>query len=307
MAVPIFLPVLIFFTNSKLGNQLTAAKAFTTIALFNLLQFPFIFLPLGHFCSIKFVFYLIIYCTLGLAQYSQSLVSCDRMMKFFAMEELEDYVIRTSHTIEKENNEVATVVISMKNANLGWLENEEKPNIKGSVDSVAILVQNKSTDSKYTKAEGEDNDEILSEDETKNIEEILVNRSIETLTNMNFVIEKGDLVAVVGPVGSGKSSFLSALLGEMHLKTGSVQTVGSIAYCDQRPWVLNDTLQGNILFGRPYDEERFDHALFAANLEDDIQVLPGGIQTQIGERGINLSGGQKARVSLARAIYCDAG
>jgi ABC-type Mn2+/Zn2+ transport system ATPase subunit len=134
-----------------------------------------------------------------------------------------------------------------------------------------------------------------------------VNRSVETLRELNLEVRRGQLVAVVGPVGSGKSSFLAALLGEMNLLGGEVSLVGSIAYCEQRPWILNATVEQNILFGEPMNVRRFDAAIYAANLEDDIKVLPGGIQTEIGERGINLSGGQKARVALARAVYknCD--
>merc|ERR1711871_1600575 len=133
-----------------------------------------------------------------------------------------------------------------------------------------------------------------------------INRSMHTLMDMDVRILAGELVAVVGPVGSGKSSFLSALLGEMNLRSGNVYLKGSIAYCNQQPWLLNDTLKGNILFGDDYDESRFDRAIHAANLEDDIRVLPGGVMTEIGEKGINLSGGQKARVQLARAIYKNA-
>ena len=110
-------------------------------------------------------------------------------------------------------------------------------------------------------------------------------------------------MAIVGAVGSGKSSFLSAILGEMHRQQGSVSLFGSVAYCEQRPWILNATVLENILFGDILIPERLDAAIHAANLEDDIRVLQGGLQTEIGERGINLSGGQKARVALARAVY----
>ena len=103
----------------------------------------------------------------------------------------------------------------------------------------------------------------------------------------------------------GKSSILSSILGECINNSGTVQAVGSIAYCDQRPWILNDTVKGNITFGSAFDEAKFDRALHAANLEEDIKILPGGIMTEIGEKGINLSGGQKARIALARAIYRD--
>ncbi len=137
-------------------------------------------------------------------------------------------------------------------------------------------------------------------------EVVPLNRSQHTLIDMTLNIKKGQLVAIVGSVGSGKSSFLSALLGEMHLQQGSVRTSGKIAYCDQRAWILNATVEDNILFGAPKDEARFHDAIVAANLEDDFKVLPAGMLTEIGERGINLSGGQKARVALARAVYLDA-
>jgi hypothetical protein len=104
-----------------------------------------------------------------------------------------------------------------------------------------------------------------------------------TLLEMNFSIKKGELVAVVGSFGSGKSSLLNALLGEMLLQKGSVRVHGSVAFCDQRPWILNDTVQGNILFGLPYDEQKFDAALYAANMEDDVVTLSGGLNTQIGK------------------------
>ena len=134
----------------------------------------------------------------------------------------------------------------------------------------------------------------------------LVNRSVHTLIDIDFTVNKGELVAVVGPVGCGKSSLLNGLLGEMILNSGKVRVAGSVAYCDQRAWILNDSVMNNILFGLPYNEAKFDAALYAADLEDDIRVLPGGVQTQIGEKGINLSGGQKARVALARAVYSNA-
>uniref|UniRef100_A0A6Q2WWX4 ATP-binding cassette, sub-family C (CFTR/MRP), member 2 n=1 Tax=Esox lucius TaxID=8010 RepID=A0A6Q2WWX4_ESOLU len=116
----------------------------------------------------------------------------------------------------------------------------------------------------------------------------------------------GRLVAVVGVVGSGKSSLISAMLGEMHSTKGFVNVQGSVAFVPQQAWIQNATLRDNILFGSPVQETRFQATLEACALMPDLELLPGGVHTEIGEKGINLSGGQKQRVSLARAVYSKA-
>ncbi|XP_059141156.1 multidrug resistance-associated protein 1-like [Physella acuta] len=124
-----------------------------------------------------------------------------------------------------------------------------------------------------------------------------------TLKNINMSVDEGKLVAVVGTVGSGKSSLLSALLGEMQIIEGRVNIKGSLAYVSQQAWIQNDTLKNNILFGRPLDQKLYDKCLNACALRPDLNILPAGDLTEIGEKGINLSGGQKQRVALARAVY----
>lgn len=126
------------------------------------------------------------------------------------------------------------------------------------------------------------------------------------LKNINMQVKRGSLVAVVGTVGSGKSSLVSAYLGEMDKLSGKVNTLGKIAYVSQQAWIQNATLQDNILFGKPMDVKRYNQVIAACALKPDMEMLPGGDQTEIGEKGINLSGGQKQRVSLARAVYNDA-
>uniref|UniRef100_A0A672I6Q9 ATP-binding cassette, sub-family C (CFTR/MRP), member 2 n=1 Tax=Salarias fasciatus TaxID=181472 RepID=A0A672I6Q9_SALFA len=126
------------------------------------------------------------------------------------------------------------------------------------------------------------------------------------LKNVSLEIKPGQLVAVVGAVGSGKSSLISALLGEMHSTKGFINIQGSIAYVPQQAWIQNATLKDNVLFGSPNDERRFKEVIKACALEPDLELLPGGALTEIGEKGINLSGGQKQRVSLARAAYSQA-
>ncbi|XP_076154345.1 ATP-binding cassette sub-family C member 3 isoform X1 [Alosa pseudoharengus] len=127
-----------------------------------------------------------------------------------------------------------------------------------------------------------------------------------TLHNINVMVPQGTLLAVVGHVGCGKSSLVSALLGEMEKLEGQITVKGSVAYVPQQAWIQNATLRDNILFGRPYVEQKYRCVLEACALVTDLEVLPGGDQTEIGEKGINLSGGQRQRVSLARALYSNA-
>ncbi|XP_043498530.1 multidrug resistance-associated protein 1 isoform X4 [Polistes fuscatus] len=125
------------------------------------------------------------------------------------------------------------------------------------------------------------------------------------LKNINMTIEQGQLVAVVGSVGSGKSSLISAFLGEMDKLNGRVNTKGSVAYVSQQAWIQNATLQDNVLFGKPLNKALYNRVIDACMLGPDLEMLPAGDQTEIGEKGINLSGGQKQRVALARAVYND--
>jgi ABC-type multidrug transport system fused ATPase/permease subunit len=123
------------------------------------------------------------------------------------------------------------------------------------------------------------------------------------LHDINLDIKPGSLVMIVGKVGSGKTSFLNALLNEMILEAGEISVNGEIAYVSQQAWIRNSTVKENILFESPFDAKRYMTVLHSTQLNLDLQALPNGDQTEIGEQGINLSGGQKARVSIARAMY----
>ncbi|KAI0649348.1 ABC protein [Trametes meyenii] len=124
--------------------------------------------------------------------------------------------------------------------------------------------------------------------------------------NVNMSVARGTLVAIVGSVGSGKSSLLQGLIGEMRKVEGHVSFGGRVAYCSQTAWIQNATLRENVLFGQPFDEDRYWKAIKNASLLPDLQVLADGDLTEIGEKGINLSGGQKQRVNIARALYYNA-
>ncbi|KAG0514778.1 hypothetical protein BDA96_10G222600 [Sorghum bicolor] len=127
-----------------------------------------------------------------------------------------------------------------------------------------------------------------------------------SLRNVNLRINRGEKVAVCGPVGSGKSSLLYALLGEIPRISGSVAVFGSVAYVSQSSWIQSGTVRDNILFGKPFHKELYDKAIKSCALDKDIENFDHGDLTEIGQRGLNMSGGQKQRIQLARAVYNDA-
>ncbi|EGI58008.1 Putative multidrug resistance-associated protein lethal(2)03659 [Acromyrmex echinatior] len=127
-----------------------------------------------------------------------------------------------------------------------------------------------------------------------------------TLHNINIDVRPNELIAVVGQVGAGKSSLINVILKELRLYKGFIQINGKIAYASQEPWLFAGSVRQNILFGRKMDQIRYNHVIEVCQLKRDFSLLPYGDKTIIGERGISLSGGQRARVNLARAVYADA-
>nr|XP_009385266.2 PREDICTED: putative ABC transporter C family member 15 [Musa acuminata subsp. malaccensis] len=127
-----------------------------------------------------------------------------------------------------------------------------------------------------------------------------------TLENIHLKVRRGMKVAICGTVGSGKSSLLSCILGEIPKLGGSVKVSGSKAYVSQSPWILSGNVRENIVFGIPFDNEKYENIIEVCALKKDFELFANGDLTQIGERGINMSGGQKQRIQLARAVYQDA-
>jgi ATP-binding cassette, subfamily C (CFTR/MRP), member 1 len=293
MSAPIIQPILVFLTYVAIQDQpLDAATAFTTVALFNIMRFPFAFLPMG------------------LLQYIQSRISLRRLERYLDLPELAEY-------IESDGNNAPPGVstdcgsISIDNGTFTWLDPNGKPIREIQEDPTK---KKKKKEPKSKKKSGEKSEsEMLSSIHSvaSNVSDGSLKGPSITLQNLTMKVEAGSLVAVIGMVGSGKSSLLAAILGELEPLNGSKvyiprpkgATTGFVSYCAQSPWVVNDTLRGNVLFGREYDEDRYEKVVEASALLDDFVALPAGDMTEIGERGINLSGGQKARVSLARALY----
>ncbi|KAJ3067176.1 hypothetical protein HDU98_009622 [Podochytrium sp. JEL0797] len=125
------------------------------------------------------------------------------------------------------------------------------------------------------------------------------------LKDVNLRVEAGSLVVVVGKVGSGKSSLFHAILGDMERTSGSVDIFGQISYAAQSPWLQSASIKQNILFGCPFDEKKYKEVIKVCSLERDLTLFADGDQSEIGEKGVTLSGGQAARVGLARAVYAD--
>lgn len=203
------------------------------------------------------------------------LVATRRIQQFLLKEEVNDADVVRSESLPRNPLDP---VISIKNSSFSWtspLQYQLRPDPG---ERTALLATN-------------DNPHNL---------------LVPTLQSIQLTVPRGSLTAVVGRVGQGKSSLLSAMIGDMYKLKGQVELCGLVAYVPQQAWICNATLKDNILFGNEYDEAKYRQVLFACGLEPDIAMLPGGDMTEIGERGINLSGGQKQRVSLARAAYDDA-
>ncbi|XP_025406860.1 probable multidrug resistance-associated protein lethal(2)03659 [Sipha flava] len=124
-----------------------------------------------------------------------------------------------------------------------------------------------------------------------------------TLNNINLTVKPGQLVAIIGAVGAGKSSLIQAILRELELSEGKISVCGEVSYASQEPWLFNGSVQQNIIFDSPMNAERYEQVIHVCALKTDLKLFPYGDKTIVGERGVSLSGGQRARINLARAIY----
>ncbi|KAG6830040.1 hypothetical protein H0H92_002458 [Tricholoma furcatifolium] len=253
------------------GHDLNVATIFTSLQLFNVIRIPLAFFP--------FV----------LSTFTDALVALRRISKFLLAEELEeqfliDYGRKTAVSVDGDFTWEVAGKPEEKHS-----QTDAKGRKKGKKSKKSESVLPTSVDpASSSSLGGEDWSE-----EDKPFE----------LEGLKLKVSKGSFVAIVGRVGSGKSSVLQAMIGEMRKTRGNVKFGGDIAYVPQNAWIQNATLRENVLFGQEDDEKRFRDVIRACSLERDLEVLPNGEQTEIGEKGINLSGGQKARVSLARAAY----
>uniref|UniRef100_A0A8C2E106 ATP-binding cassette sub-family C member 10 n=1 Tax=Cyprinus carpio TaxID=7962 RepID=A0A8C2E106_CYPCA len=228
-ALPVVISILTFITYVLLGNSLTAAKVFSTLALVGML-----ILPLNAFPWV-------------LNGTLEAKVSLDRIQRFLTIQD-QDLTVYYSQVCPED----PLSAVEMNRASFSWKQSEEH-------DSDTFWLQ-------------------------------------------------GSLVAVVGKVGCGKSSLLAAITGELSRSGGEVFVRGreqGFGLAVQEPWIQHATVQDNILFGRDFDSMFYQAVIEACALADDLNILPGGDQTEVGENGVTLSGGQKSRLALARAVYMD--
>ncbi|XP_076803641.1 ATP-binding cassette sub-family C member 5-like [Clavelina lepadiformis] len=204
---------------------------------------------------------------------SEVFVSFNRIDSLLLMEEMEEYYIKTS------SDEIA---VELKNLTSAW----------DAIEKIDITKKNpkriEAGNSKQQPA-NDDNPE----------------KTVEVLFNVSITVPKRRLIGICGSVGSGKSSFISSILGHLRIQKGSVGINGTLAYVPQQAWIFHASVRDNILFGMPWDKEKYDKVVAACSLTSDFEILPDKDFTEVGERGINLSGGQKQRISLARAVYSE--
>uniref|UniRef100_A0A8C2CME4 ATP-binding cassette sub-family C member 5 n=1 Tax=Cyprinus carpio TaxID=7962 RepID=A0A8C2CME4_CYPCA len=292
--VVVIASVCTFTLHMALGYDLTAAQAFTVVAVFNSMTFALKVTPLA------------------VRALSEGSVAVKRFQKLFLMEDREPI---SSKTEDPYN------AVEFKDATLAWEKTCGSPGKKSRAqqkrggmkrvlrrEKLSLYITAEDSKGKSEEANAE---HLLTHMEQESPQSTISStQSIrpplhKTLHRIDLCIRKGSLVGVCGGVGSGKSSLLSALLGQMTLLGGSVAVNGDFAYVAQQAWILNDSLRENILFGKKYIEEKYNEVLEACCLFPDIIELPYGDMTEIGERGANLSGGQRQRVSLARALYSE--
>ncbi|AEO64822.1 uncharacterized protein THITE_2142625 [Thermothielavioides terrestris NRRL 8126] len=271
IAVPVFSSMLTFITFSLTNHSLEPAAVFSSLALFNQLRLPLMVFPMVGGLVLDAV---------------QSLTRIEHFLL------AEDAVERA---VADEAVDPGGLALDIQGASFTW-EQSAPPSIDERNGKKTTSQDKPRQTGQSPKTRAAENPENGRDGEAAPF----------TLDDIFLQARPGELIAIIGSVGSGKTSLLSAIAGDMRQTAGSLKVKGRRAFCAQVPWIQNATIRDNITFGQEFDEQRYEAVVEACSLSHDLKVLPHGSATEIGERGINLSGGQKHRVSLARAIYFDA-
>lgn len=214
----------------------------------------------------------------GIAQLAETLVSIKRIQQFMMYEEIHVAALMPKSETTTTNLEVEAV-------------NEKIPGQLRYIDSTESIANSNSHLSEPA---------VLGTDVVAKWDDAAQDN---TLDSVNIRVQPGSLLAVIGRVGAGKSSLIQAILRELPLTSGEIKVNGEVSYASQEPWLFSASVRQNILFGLPMDKQRYREVVKRCALEKDFQLFEHGDKTIVGERGTSLSGGQKARVSLARACY----
>ncbi|XP_026185539.1 multidrug resistance-associated protein 5 isoform X2 [Mastacembelus armatus] len=292
--VVVIASVCTFTLHMALGYDLNAAEAFTVVAVFNSMTFALKITPLA------------------VRALSEGAVAVKRFQRLFMMEDREVLLVKMNDPSNAVEFQDAT--LAWEKAQTRAAKPKSHPKKRGGMKHVLrrekLSLYISTEDDKGNK-EAPNAQSLLTNMEQESPQSTISStQSIrpplhKTLHRIDLCIRKGSLVGICGSVGSGKSSLLSALLGQMTLLEGHVAASGGFAYVSQQAWILNDSLKENILFGNEYNQKKYNTVLEACCLLQDLAELPYGDMTEIGERGANLSGGQRQRVSLARALYSE--
>eukprot|EP00571_Detonula_confervacea_P003671 CAMPEP_0172317074 /NCGR_PEP_ID=MMETSP1058-20130122/30478_1 /TAXON_ID=83371 /ORGANISM="Detonula confervacea, Strain CCMP 353" /LENGTH=1393 /DNA_ID=CAMNT_0013031535 /DNA_START=1 /DNA_END=4182 /DNA_ORIENTATION=+ len=281
-ALPIFAAAVTFFVYVyATEGKITANILFSSIVAFDMLRMPLMFYPMA------------------LAQWAQCKVSLMRVAAFLGYSEVNQKGY--TRNIDSDGE------IIVENASLYW-HDPDKPLPRSALNTSSPLDESASTSGSgrrrsFRKLTSKSS--LDTPDDTIEEEEIVYPKPV--LSDVNIRVRPGQLCAIVGPVGAGKSSLCASILNEAVLGDNSHITLnGKVAYASQSAWILNKTVRDNILFGSPFDEDRYNRVIDACCLRPDLKILEDGDMTEIGERGINLSGGQKQRISVARVAYSNA-
>ncbi|KAG0238087.1 hypothetical protein BGW42_007641 [Actinomortierella wolfii] len=266
-AIPVFASALTFVLYGATNHELKAEIVFPVLSYFTILRIPMQILPNCY------------------AAVFDAIVAIRRVEAFILTSEKP-----ASDTIDPSHE----FALSIERADFIWEQEPAPPSPPSPKESDEKNTKKGKKSTKKNKL-NEKQPTVVAED-----------AYITFLRDINLQIPRGSLVAVVGPVGAGKSSLLQAMVGIMTQSAGTLTRGSSISYAPQTPWIQNATIRDNILFGQPFDPIKYQRVVKACCLEKDLSMFPHGDQTEIGERGVNLSGGQKARLSLARSVYFDA-
>ncbi|KAF2725459.1 putative ABC transporter [Polychaeton citri CBS 116435] len=288
MSVPIFASMLAFITYSLSGHGLDPAPVFSSLALFNSLRIPLNLLPMV------------------IGQVVDGLGSAARIEEFLNAEESKD----DSHwDLESKN------AIDIRNANFTWerTPTQDPDHVPGKGPKTGKELMQEKKDKKVQAKEDKRRSKLVEQEKLSTPPSTSASSLGEDETEQPFEVKgvdltigRNELVAIIGGVGSGKSSLLAALAGDMRKTNGDITFGASRAFCPQYAWIQNASVKENIVFGKEFNKRWYNDVVDACALRPDLEMLPNGDMTEIGERGITVSGGQKQRLNIARAIYFNA-